>query len=229
MKQNFKSIYSIVFLGVLFVLAGCERSDNPCSGPLPTYKQTLGTANLDPSFREWMNAPSGIVWFKNAGGDRLEFFSTKAFAATHEELLKSGPDTMTCKRHMDFYGKYENDFVDFTTSSAPFEMSLGRALPLDYDGFLNYRDSGYKPSEFVRFRFLYMDRTKYSDCKFLLSDTTSSFRANYSLLDSTYSNVYVCENKEAPDGIYPTRFVLQKGKGLIGFELSNNEVWVVTN
>lgn len=209
-----------LFLCLSIVWFSCQKSESPCSGPQSNNDINLGKVKLNSSFRIWINPVVNSVTFKNSNGGTFVFLVSKSLGEKEQYYLTSGPESSTCGGLIQKYCDVEYDYVSYKSSDVPFDFNIYREIPLDYGRFLQYKDSS-QQAERLSFAI------GINSFGFWVSDTISSFSDSYRLLDSVYNKVCVCNNSDIKKGLYPTKFILQKGRGLIGFELSNKEVWAI--
>ncbi len=209
---------------VLLILTGCLFEKNDGSGmPCPTSKreELLGNVTIDSTFRIWIRPNTFKRTFVNSNGGVFALSVEETLGGWYNEQLEYIWVTEPCQDDRVLVSRVEYDNITYSSPDLPFDIQIRRLLSLDYNEFLKYQDTLSNKSEQIEF---YVGG---EETRFYISDTNNSYFEGYELLDSTYNQVYVCAGNVVKQGLYPTKFVLQKGKGLVGFELSNKEVWAI--
>lgn len=221
-----KTIFTVFPLVALICLGSCSlidpEGDEGCESGYSRSK-FVGNAYLDSGFRVWTNPPSQNVRFINSNGGAFTFSVNVQNGRMEKELLNVIYGQTACEADTELFAWVERDQITYTSPEVPFDLDLRRFMYFNNDEFIKHQDTLVDKKESVIFS------VGSSWSKNYLTDTVGVYFDQYKLLDSMYNGVYVFVYKytDIEQVLYPTKFFLQKGSGLIGFELSNKEVWAL--
>lgn len=214
-------VFLLLLISPIFLI-GCfpqDTSSLPC--PETTRDEVVDTIGIESSFRVWLRPKSSNLIFKNSNGGVFSLSVEESYGEISDNNLKTIWATESCEPDIRLISKVEYDFIKYSGVEIPYDIQIRRELNLSYSEVLKYKDTVASKSEQINFR------VGWEGFPYYLSDSGNSYQEEYQLLDSIYKQVYVCKNTRVKEGLYPTKFILQRGAGLIGFELSNKEVWAI--
>lgn len=221
MKGGSRILITLCFALLLFGCSKQEDDDSSC----PYYarsqpKRSLGTALIDSGFRSWLRVYPETIRFVNSNGGAFDFFVDQRYGnRTEVELGEEHFKSECWETRMKFYIRDDDDIRFMSEGEVTFDLSLKRMVYIDSNNEEWISDTSKTKYEYLRF-----DIGRKS-VNFYLKDSLVAFKSQYSFFDTTYSDVLVCERKDIDAGVYPTKFILQRNYGLVGFEFSNNEKW----
>lgn len=219
-----RTIFTLFSLAALICFGSCRpigsEGDDGCD-PGGSHPEDVGNAYLDSGFRVWTNPPSQNVRFMNSNGGEYTFSVNVQNGKMESEPLKVIPGQTVCDVDLELYAWVERDQITYSSPEVPFDFDLRRFMYFNNDEFVEHQDTLVDKKEYIIFL------VGSSGSRHYLSDTAGAYFDQYKLLDSVYNRVYVLENKNADQKLHLTKFFLQKESGLIGFELSNKEVWAI--
>lgn len=205
---------------VLFMLECKQPSDPPCGIGAPYHaEKSLGTTVLSNDFEEWLRINQDTIELYNSNGAAFTVIVDQQYGAINENSLGFEPSNIDCDDDTRIYYNDKYDRVNFVSNKISIPIGLRRNITIDESQRTPIIDTVANKMEKVRFS---IGKESFD---FFIKDTLNAYKEFYVFFGNTYNDVLVCENSVVKAGAYPKKFILKRNIGLVGFELSNNELW----
>lgn len=222
--KSFKKIV-FVLLFPITILTSCFSGVGGCE-MMFSNAENLGYISLNIASESWV-PEKGLdsLLFINNKGVKCYFKIFKYVDENNKYELylnnKIGKETCETKDYNFITCNFES--YSLKNDDIPFSIDISRQLNV-VERFVN--DTCTK-EDILNFSDKVTNRIAYSSCSFALIDSIKYKKSDRLFLDSTYKEVYELPCKADLSYGDALKFMyFQKGKGLIGFQFSNNDLWV---
>ncbi len=222
-------LFKIVLLFFIHTLIySCNSGAGGCEMMFSNAKY-LGNISLNIESKNWIPEPGlDSILFVNSNGTK-NFFVISKYENTNYQYdlyINQSMSNETCTQKDYNYITGNRESYTLKSDEVPFYIDVNRQLNIKE----RLMNDTLSIQDLTRLSDKISYRIAYSISDFILKDSLNYNKSDRILLDSLYKDVYELPCVADLSYGYPLKFMyVQRGKGLIGFQFSNNEIWARKN